>query len=129
MGRSSTGCWFGRSCQLELRQCDVVVELLEHNFHAATNLCLGKRSSQEIAGHKCARRVVELHDDRGVGHCRREALVAGVVHDRVGINRAYPAHWLELQIDADALHASRVWRMLEAAAALANFPPEASRSP
>src|SRR6185437_432872 len=105
-----------------------IVELLEHDFHAAAHLCLANRGSQQIADHECARRIVELDDDRGVGHCRREALVAGVVHDRVGINRAYPAYGLELQIDADALHTGGVGRMLEAAAALATLQLERAAS-
>src|SRR5262249_15995536 len=36
-----------------------------------------------------------------------------------GIDRAHSADGLELQVDADALHAGRVRRMLEAVAALA----------
>src|SRR5205807_656487 len=63
-----------------------------------------------------------------VGHCGREALVAGVVHDRIGIDRARAAHWLELQIDADALHTGGIGWMLEAAAALATLQLERAAS-
>src|SRR5262249_49524156 len=43
----------------------------------------------------------------------------GVVHDRVGVDRALPAHRLEFEIGRDAARARRVGRVLEMPAALA----------
>ncbi len=74
---------------------------------------------QQVAGEQCAGRVVEFDDDRGVGHGGGEALVAGVIHDRVGVDRAEPAHRLEFEVGRDALGAGRIGRVLEMPAALA----------
>ena len=78
------------------------------------------RRFQQIAGHQRTGRIVELDDDAGVGHRGREALVAGVVHDRVGVDRSpIPAHGFEFQIRRDALGAGRIGRVLEMSATLA----------
>src|SRR5213594_4269808 len=72
--------------QPELRQRDVVVQRLEDDLHAAPDLRFSIRSLQQIGGQQGAGRVVELHDDARVGDRRGEALVTGVVHDRVRVN-------------------------------------------
>src|ERR1700676_5629538 len=92
-------------CEPELRQRDVVVQFLKENLNAAANLRLGILRLQQVAGEQRARRLVELHDDAGVRHGGREALVASVIHDGVGIDRAGPAHGFEFQVGADALDA------------------------
>ena len=110
--------------EAELRQGDVVVQLLEDHFHPPPDLGLGVLRFQQIAGEQRAGRVVEFDDDAGVGHRGGEALVAGMIHDRVGVDRsgaadAIMAHRFELQIRRDASGAGRIGRMLEMSAALA----------
>ena len=105
--------------EAKLRQGDVVVQFLEHDLYAPPDLRLGKFSIEQIARHQGAGRVVELDDDAGVRHCRREALIARVVHDRVGVDRAEPARRLEFEVRRDAPGAGRVRRMLKMPAALA----------
>src|SRR5437868_807562 len=104
--------------QLELRERDVVVQFLEHDLDAAADLRLGVFGVQQISGHQRARRIIELDDDAGVGHRGREALVAGVIHDRVGVDRADAAHGLESEVGGDASRAGRVRRVLEMPATL-----------
>src|SRR5271169_3432409 len=43
-----------RACEAELRQGDVVVQLLEHDFDAPPDLGLGILRSQQVAGEQCA---------------------------------------------------------------------------
>ena len=102
-----------------MRQGDVVVQPLEDDLDAPPDLRLGVFRFQQIAGHQRARRIVELDDDAGIGHRRGEALVAGVIHDRVGVDRADAAHGLESEVGGDASRAGRVRRVLEMPAALA----------
>src|SRR6185503_11298111 len=106
-------------CQTELRQRDVVVERLEDHFHPPPDLRFRVGRVKQVAGQQRSRRVVELDDDARVGNGRGESLVARVVHDRVRVDGALAAHGLELEIDAHALHAGRVRRMLEVLARLA----------
>src|SRR5215470_16478113 len=107
------------ACEAELRQRDVVVELVEDHFYPPPDLRLRIGCPQKIPGQQRPRRVVELDDDARVGDGRRESLVPRVIHDRVRIDRALAAHGLELEIDAHALHARRIRRMLEVLARLA----------
>src|SRR6516164_8755031 len=81
--------------EAKLRQCDVVVQLLEDDLDAPPYLCLGIRRLQQIAGKQRAGRIFELDDNAGVGHRGREALVAGVMHDGVGVDRSGTAYGLE----------------------------------
>ena len=67
MAGSLLAAYDARPRQPELRQRDVVVELLEHHLHAAADLRLGVRRIQQVAGHQRAGRVVELDDDARVG--------------------------------------------------------------
>src|SRR3989442_9294290 len=105
--------------QPELRQRDVGVQRLEDHFHATAHLRLGVGRFEQVGRQQRAWGVVELDDDARVGHGRGEALVARVVHDRVRVDRARAADWLEREIDRHAAHAGRVRRMLEASARLA----------
>src|SRR5215831_5639438 len=107
--------------EAELRQGELVVQRLEDHLDAAPHLRLGIGRLQEVGGQQGARRVVELHDDARVGNRRREALVAGVIHDRVRVDRAPAADRLERQIGRHAAHAGRVRRVLEVPAALASL--------
>src|SRR5437870_1504216 len=75
-----------RARKPELRQGDVVVELLEDDFDAPPDLRLGIRRFQQVAGKQRAGRIVELDDDAGVGHSGREAFVPGVIHDGVSVD-------------------------------------------
>src|SRR5438132_13340167 len=96
-----------RGRQTKLRQRDVIVELLEDDLDAPPDLCLGVFGVEQIAGHQRARRVIEFDDDAGVGHRGAEALVAGVVHDGVGVDRSGTPHGFEFQIRRDALGTGR----------------------
>src|SRR5262245_21369602 len=105
--------------EAELRQRELVVQWLEDHLDAASHLRLGAGRLQEVGGQQGARRVVELHDDARVGDGCCEALVAGVVHDRVRVDGAPAADRLERQIGRHAAHAGRIRWMLEVTAALA----------
>ena len=107
------------SRQPKLRQGDVVVQFLEDDLDALSDLRLAVFGFQQIAGEQGAGRAVELDDDAGIGHRGREALVAGVVHDRIGVDRTGPAHRLEFEVRRDAFDAGRIGRVLEMAATLA----------
>src|SRR5215510_5051949 len=96
----------------ELRQRDVVVQRLEDYFHATAHLRLRVGRVEQVSRQQRAGGVVELDDDARVGHGRGEALVARVVHDRVRVDRAPAADWLEREIDRHAAHAGRVRWML-----------------
>src|SRR5579872_6499435 len=106
-------------CQPELRQGDVVVQFLEDYLDPSPDLAVGVFRAQKVAGHQRAGSVVQFDDDAGVGHRRREALVAGVIHDRISVDRALAAHRLEFEVGGDALGAGRVRRVLEMPATLA----------
>ena len=43
-------------------------------------------------GLKRVRRLIERHNDAGVLYGRREAFVAGVIHDGIGVDRPGPVH-------------------------------------
>src|SRR5436190_4859714 len=69
-------------CQVretKLRQCDLVVQLLEDDLDAPPDLCCGIGRLQEITGEQRPGGVIEFDDDAGVGHGGGEAFVAGVV--------------------------------------------------
>src|ERR1700756_3555477 len=108
-----------RAREAKLRQGDVVVQLFENDLDAPPDPRLRVFGVQQIAGEQCAGRIVELDDDAGVGHRGREALVARVIHDRIGIDRSNAAYGFEFEVRRDALGAGCVRRMLEMAAALA----------
>src|SRR5215469_1845684 len=109
----------GGAAEAELRQGDVLIEFLEHDLYAPPDFRLCIFSIEQIARHQGTGRVVELDDDAGVGHCGREALVPGVVHDGVGVDRSGAAHQLEFEVRRDALSTGCVGRVLEMSAALA----------
>src|SRR3546814_20552062 len=52
----------------------------------------GIGSIQQIASQQGPWRLVEFHNDAGVGDGRRKALVTGVVHDAVGIDGPFAWH-------------------------------------
>src|SRR6266851_7815255 len=108
-----------RTREAKLGQRNVVVELLEDDFHAPPDLRLGIGRFQQIAGEERAGRIIELDDDAGVGHGGRKALVAGMIHDGVSVDRPGAAHGFEAKVGRDALGAGRIGWMLEMAAALA----------
>src|SRR5262249_45002336 len=108
-----------RARQVELRQGDLGGQFLEHDLDAPPDLGFGILRFQKIAGEQCAGRIVELDDDAGVGHSRGEALVASVIHDRIGVDFSQTAYRLEFQVCRDALGAGRIGRVLEMPAALA----------
>src|SRR5712671_4142516 len=108
-----------RARKAKLRQCDVVVQLFEDDLDAPPDLRLGMRRLEQVAGEQRAGRIVEFDDDAGVGHRRREAHVARVVHDSVGVDFPATAHGLEFQVRRDALGTGRVRGVLEMPAALA----------
>src|SRR5271163_3467825 len=93
----------GRARDAELRQGDVIVQLLEDDLDAPPDLRLGIRCFEQVAGEQRAGRIVELDDDAGVRHRGSEALVAGVIHDGVGVDRPDTAHGFELEVRRDAL--------------------------
>src|SRR5687768_17141123 len=103
--------------QPELRQRDLVVQRLEYHLDAASDFRFGVRCLEQIAGEKGTGRVVELDDDARVRHRGREALVAGVIHDRVRVDRALPPHRLERELGRYAVDAGCVGGMLEMSAA------------
>src|SRR5216683_576908 len=105
--------------EAKLRQRDVVVQLLEDHLDAPPDLRLGIGRFQEVAGEQRAGRIIEFDDDAGVGHGGREALVAGVIHDGVGVDRSDTAHGFEAKLGSDALGAGRIGRVLEMPATLA----------
>src|SRR5262245_31306659 len=84
--------------QPELRQRDIVVQLLEDYFHAPSHLCLGIGRAQQIASQQGAWCRVELHNDAGIGYGRGKAFVPSVVHDGVGIDSAFAWHGLEREV-------------------------------
>src|SRR4051812_41481395 len=92
----------------ELRQRNIIVQLLEDDLDATADLRFGILRAQQVAGEQRTRRLVKLHDDAGVRHGGGKALVTGVIHDRVSVDRAGPAHRFELKLATDALHAGRV---------------------
>src|SRR5271170_4816099 len=85
IGLSSLGQCHAR--EAELRQGDVVVQLLEDDLHPPPDLGLGILRLQQIAGEECPGRIVEFDDDARMGHRGGEALVAGMIHDGVGVDR------------------------------------------
>src|SRR5262249_12700483 len=99
--------------QTKLRQRDISVERFEDDLDPTSDLRLRIGRAEKIAGEQGAGRLVEFHDDAGVGDSGGKAFVAGVVHDGVGVDGAGAAHGLELQIYAHALDAGRIRRMLE----------------
>src|SRR6266446_5284641 len=122
-----------RAREAKLRQGDVVVQLLEDDLDAPPDFRLGIGRFQQVACEQRTRRIVELDDDAGVGHGGREAFVAGMIHDGVGVDCTGPpyaimAHSFEFQVRRDAFDAGRIRRVLEMSATLAalqvqNAPP------
>src|SRR5262245_681624 len=84
--------------QPELRQGDVIVELLEDHLDAPPHLCLGIGSVQQIASQQGAFRLVEFDNDAGIGYGCRKALVTGMVHDGVGIDGAFALYGFEREV-------------------------------
>src|ERR1700738_166552 len=117
--RHSPSLSLPRRREAKLRQCDVVVQLLEDDLDAPPDLRLGIGRFQQVAGEQRSGRIVELDDDAGVGHRGGEALVAGVIHDGVGVDRSGAAYGFEFQVRRDALGTSRIGRVLEMSATLA----------
>src|SRR5271166_1157178 len=108
-----------RAPEAKLRQGDVVVQLLEDDLHAPPDLSLGMRRFEQVSGKQRAGRIVELNDNAGVGHGGSEALVAGVIHYGVGVDRSETAHGFEFQVRCDTFDTSRIGRVLEMSATLA----------
>ena len=84
--------------QPELRQGDVIVQLLEDHLDAPPHLRRGIGRFQQIASQQGAFRLVEFHNNAGVGYGCRKALVTGVVHDGVGIDGAFALHGFEREV-------------------------------